>query len=142
MTLILALAIQDPLDEARRLMEESEKLLNDLRAGKSIPVQEEIIKKLEKMIEEARAAQPTPTSSNGTRRSEPEPRRADRPYTAERRSEPGSKFESRPGTRGWGHLDARTREAILHASRDLDKFPPEYREMMRAYFETLASEGK
>jgi hypothetical protein len=131
MSWILAIALQDGLEDARRLMERSAELLHELRAARSVPLQEEILRILQKKIDEARAAEP---------KAEPrrEPRRADRPYVAPRRETPRSKFEAPRDAGGWGDLPPRLREAILHAARDLDSYPPELRAPMEDYFRRLS----
>lgn len=53
--------------------------------------------------------------------------------------DPVNKFRSRGDRTGqWGNLPPRIREAILHGTRDLDEYPPEYREALKEYMKKLA----
>ena len=42
----------------------------------------------------------------------------------------------------WGNLPPRLRDQILQGERDVERFPEEYRELLREYFKRLAEESR
>ena len=63
------------------------------------------------------------------------------PYDPNRTGDPVNKFRSQGDRTGrWGDLPPRIREAMLSGKRDLDQYPPEFREVLKEYMRKLAEE--
>ena len=61
------------------------------------------------------------------------PKRTPPPLTGPRSSDPAG---------AWGNLPPRLRDQILQGERDVERFPEEYRELLREYFKRLAEEER
>ncbi len=61
------------------------------------------------------------------------PKRTPPPLTGPRSSDPAG---------AWGNLPPRLRDQILQGERDVERFPEEYRELLREYFKRLAEEDR
>jgi hypothetical protein len=79
--------------------------------------------------------QPKPTPGQEPPKDPKNP--ATSPYNPSRVEGPGA-YRVRPDESGiWGLLPEREREKILAGERDIEKFPVEYRELLKKYFEEL-----
>jgi hypothetical protein len=130
----------DSLDEIARLMQDVQRRLGFGRAGQVVRKQEDdVIAKLDKLIEQIEQQQQQQQQSSGNSGSM-------NPSTPMQDSNPGG--QRGPGNvdprrigngSGWGDLPAREREAALQEiSKDL---PSHYRDVIEAYFRRIAREG-
>jgi hypothetical protein len=128
----------DSLDEVSRLMDDIRRRLQLSRAGRRVRQQEdEVIAKLDKMIEEAekKQQQVSATSKDATRPTTP----AQDSMPLGGRG-PGDVDQKATGQRAdWGNLPPKEREeALQEMSKDL---PAHYRELIEEYFRKLARDG-
>jgi hypothetical protein len=131
----------DSLDEVSRLMEDVRRRLGLGRAGRRVrQEQDEVIAKLDKMIEEVEKQQQqqqqmAAANPDGSRSSRP----ADDSLPLGGRG-PGDVDQKPTGnTAGWGNLPPKQREeALQQMSKDL---PAHYRELIEEYFRKLARDG-
>lgn len=130
----------DSLDEVARLMDDIRRRLDLGRAGKKVRTQEdEVIAKLDKMIEEMEKQQPPPGGGGGAAGGA-------NPSSPMQDSNPGG--GTGPGDvdrrrldreAEWGDLPQKDRqEALQQISRDL---PAHYRDVIEEYFRKLARDG-
>ncbi len=130
----------DSLDEIARLMGDIRRRLNFGRAGAKVRKQEDdVIAKLDKMIEdlEKQQQQMQSSSSSGgnTQSSQPAQDSAPLGGTGEGNVDP----RNMAGRTDWGNLPFKEREkALQQISKEL---PDHYREAIEAYFQKLAREG-
>lgn len=134
--LLLAVLADDvaKLKDCARLMAEAERQLEAPALREAEASQAETVRRLEELLRQARAA-----AARSSRGSEPKPDPAPRtspapqPYRPERAPEPSEAFRTRTASGPWGRLPERLREAIRQGSRDIDQYPPEFRERIRDY---------
>ena len=130
----------DSLDEVSRMMDDIERRLGFGRAGKRVRTEEEdVIAKLDKMIEELekQAQQQQSSSSSQGGKQSTKPMQDSMPGGG---SGPGEVDQRRTGVQsGWGNLPPKQREeALQQISKGL---PSHYREVIEEYFRKLAREG-
>lgn len=129
----------DSLDEVSRLMDDIERRLGFARAGTRVRKQEDdVVAKLDKMIEELEKQQQQQQSSGaagGMNPSNPMP--DSMPGGG---SGPGNVEQKRIGSRSdWGNLPPKQRqEALQQIAKGL---PAHYREVIEEYFRKLARDG-
>jgi hypothetical protein len=130
----------DSLDEISRMMDDIERRLGFGRAGTRVRKEEDdVIAKLDKMIEELekqmQQAQSASGSAGGQRASQP--MQDSMPGGG---SGPGDVEQRRTGSRaGWGNLPPKQRqEALQQIAKGL---PSHYREVIEEYFRKLARDG-
>jgi hypothetical protein len=130
----------DSLDEIARLMGDIRRRLNFGRAGTKVRKQEDdVIAKLDKMIEELEKQQQQQQSSaaagGANQSSQPAQDSAPLGGTGEGNVDP----RNMAGRTDWGNLPFKERErALQQISKEL---PDHYREAIEAYFQKLAREG-
>ncbi len=129
----------DSLDEVARLMDDIRRRLNLGRAGTVVRKQEDdVIAKLDKMIEEMEKQQQQGSGSGSGNANNPSsPKQDSTPGGA---SGPGNVDPKKLDRRGdWGDLPQKDRqEALQQISREL---PAHYREVIEEYFRKLARDG-
>jgi hypothetical protein len=130
----------DSLDEISRLMDDIRRRLDLGRAGTVVRKQEDdVIAKLDKMIEEMEQQQPPPGGGggSGSGNNPSSPKNDSTPGGA---SGPGNVDPKKLDRRGdWGDLPQKDRqEALQQISREL---PAHYREVIEEYFRKLARDG-
>jgi hypothetical protein len=129
----------DSLDEVSRLMDDIERRLGFGRAGKKVRQQEDdVVAKLDKMIEELEKQLQQQQSSGSSGGKQPSsPMQDSMPGGG---SGPGEVDPKRTGSQsGWGNLPPKERqEALQQISKGL---PAHYREVIEEYFRRLAKEG-
>lgn len=131
----------DSLDEVARLMDDIRRRLDLGRAGKKVRDEEEqVIAKLEKMIEEMEEQQKKkedgqPKPGKGTQPGDP----AQQSQAMELKG-PGNVDSKAVGKKdGWGNLPPKERQEVLQQiGRDL---PAHFRETIEEYFKRLAQDG-
>lgn len=131
----------DSLDEIARLMGDIRRRLNFGRAGTKVRKQEDdVIAKLDKMIEEMEQQQQQQQQSSGSsggnaQSAQPAQDSAPLGGTGEGNVDP----RNMAGRTDWGNLPFREREkALQQIGKEL---PDHYREAIEAYFQKLAREG-
>lgn len=132
----------DSLDEIARLMDDIKRRLKLARAGKRVRKEEDdVIAKLDKMIEEAEKQQQQQQQQSGgagqgqSQSSSP----AQDSSNLQGRGE-GNVDPKRLGERSdWGNLDPKEQQETLH--RLSQQLPAHYREVVEEYFRKLAREG-
>jgi hypothetical protein len=130
----------DSLDEIARLMSDIRRRLNFGRAGTKVRKQEDdVIAKLDKMIEELEKQQQQQQSSSAAgganQSSQPAQDSAPLGGTGEGNVNP----RNMAGRTDWGNLPFKDRErALQQISKEL---PDHYREAIEAYFQKLAQQG-
>lgn len=127
------------LDEISREMKDVERRLDFGRANKRVrDIEDDIIKKLDKLIEEEEKKQAAAAASaaGGSQSSRPAP--DSMPLGGKG---PGKVTKKRIGTSaGWGELPPKQREEAMQGiGRD---FPPHYREKIEEYFRKIANQKK
>jgi hypothetical protein len=129
----------DTLDEVARLMDDIRRRLGLYRAGARVRNQEdEVIAKLDKMIEELEQQQQQQQQQQNTGRMRPsQPMPDSMPGGGKG---PGNVDPSRLGVKsGWGSLPPKEREkALQQIGKDL---PAHYREVIEEYFRKLARDS-
>ena len=129
----------DSLDEVSRLMDDVERRLGFGHAGRKVRKQEDdVVAKLDKMIEELEKQQQQQSSSGSSGGKQSTQPMQD--SQAAGGSGPGQVEQKRTGSRsGWGNLPPKQREeALQQISKGL---PSHYREVIEEYFRKLAREG-
>ena len=132
----------DSLDEVARLMEDIRRRLDLARAGKVVrEKEEEVIAKLEKMIEELeqqRQQQQQQQQQNASRNRQPN-NPMDDSQAAELKG-PGEVDPKSLGKKdGWGNLPPKDRQEVMQQiGREL---PAHFRETIEEYFKRLAQDG-
>jgi hypothetical protein len=127
----------DSLDEIARLMDDIERRLGFGRAGTRVREEEDdVIAKLDKMIEELQKQQQQASGSGGGQQSG-QPMQDSMPGGG---SGPGEVEQRRIGSRaGWGDLPPKQRqEALQQIAKGL---PSHYRQVIEEYFRKLARDG-
>jgi hypothetical protein len=130
----------DSLDEVARLMDDVERHLDRGRAGTKVRnTEDDIVKKLEKMIEEMekqQQQQQAAAAGSGNNPSKPKP-----DSIAGGPMGPGNVDPKNLGKKdGWGNLPPRDRQEVLQElSKDL---PAHYREVIEQYFRKLARDNR
>lgn len=133
----------DSLDEVARLMDDIRRRLDLGRAGKKVRDEEEqVIAKLEKMIEEMekQQQQQQQQQQSGSGKGSPMPSKPlDQSQAAELKG-PGQVESKAIGKKdGWGNLPPKERQEVLQQiGRDL---PAHFRETIEEYFKRLAQDG-
>lgn len=131
---------EDSLDEIARLMDAIRLEMEHARAGKRVRTrQEEVIAKLDKLIDELEKQRQQQQSSSSSPQNQPSSPMDD--------SNPGGgkgpgNVEQKPiGNRsGWGNLPPKEREeALQQISKE---FPSHFREVIEAYFRKLARDNE
>jgi len=129
----------DSLDEISRLMDDIERRLGFARAGTRVRKEEDdVIAKLDKMIEEIEKRQQQQSSSGAAGGMNPaRPMQDSMPGGG---SGPGNVDQKRTGSRSdWGNLPPKQRqEALQQIAKGL---PAHYREVIEEYFRKLARDG-
>jgi hypothetical protein len=131
----------DSLDEIARLMDDVRRRLALARAGKTVRIKEdEIVAKLEKMIEELekqRQQQQQQAAANSSGRQPSNPLQDSQ---AAQLKGPGEVDPKNLGKRdGWGNLPPKERQEVLQQiGREL---PAHFRETIEEYFKRLAQDG-
>jgi hypothetical protein len=129
----------DSLDEIARLMDDIRRRLDLARAGKVVRDQEEqVIKKLEKMIEELeKQQQQQQQAANGGGSNPSNPMQDSQ---AAQLKGPGEVDPKNLGKKdGWGNLPPQQRQEVLQQiGREL---PAHFRETIEEYFKRLAQDG-
>ncbi len=128
----------ESLDEIARLMDDIDRRLGLGRAGKTVRKQEEdVVAKLEKLIEEMEKGRPPPGGGpgGGNNPSSPMP-----DSMLPSGGGPGNVDQKKIGkSSGWGNLPPKQRqEALQQISKE---FPSHFREAIEEYFRKLAREG-
>ena len=132
---------EDSLDEVARLMSDVQRRLTLARAGKRVRDEEdEIIKKLEKMIEQLEQQQQQQQQQQSNSNGSPNP---SSPLQDSRTPFARGKGEVDPkniGKKdGWGNLPPKDRQEVLQQiGREL---PAHFRETIEEYFKRLAQDG-
>lgn len=131
----------DSLDEVARLMDDIERHLDRGRAGTKVrKTEDDVVKKLEKMIEEMekkrQQQQAAAGAGNANNPSQPKP-----DSVAGGPQGPGNVDPKNVGKKdGWGNLPPKDRQEVLQElSKDL---PAHYREVIEQYFRKLARDQK
>jgi hypothetical protein len=130
----------DSLDEVARLMDDVRRRLGLGHAGKKVRKEEEdIIAKLEKMIEEMEKQQQQQQQQSGSGGS-PMPANPMQDSQAADQKGPGNVDSKNIGKKdGWGNLPPKERQEVLQQiGRDL---PAHFRETIEEYFKRLAQDG-
>jgi hypothetical protein len=133
----------DSLDEIARLMEDVRRRLALARAGKTVRDEEEqIVAKLEKMIEELEK-QRQQQQQQKQQAANPRGQRPNNPLDDSRAAElkaPGEVDPKNLGKKdGWGNLPPKERQEVLQQiGREL---PAHFRETIEEYFKRLAQDG-
>jgi hypothetical protein len=130
---------QDSLDEIARMMENITRRLGFGRAGTRVRKEEDdVIAKLDKMIEELEQQQQQ--SGGGTGPGSLQPSSPAQDSTPQGGSGPGNVDQRATGNAsGWGNLPPKQRqEALQQISQEL---PAHFREVIEEYFRKLAREG-
>lgn len=130
----------DSLDEVSRLMDDIQRRLDLARAGKKVRKQEDdVIAKLDKMIEELEKQQQQQQGGGGSAGGM-NPSSPMQDSQAGGGTGPGDVDQKRTGSKsGWGNLPQKDRqEALQRISKDL---PAHYREVIEEYFRKLANDG-
>jgi len=133
--------------EEREAIKKNPKLLTDKFFQKSKKRQKQTITRIEDLIKRAKARQddnkPSSERPKGPKNPfnpQPPDREAQNPHVPRAKS-PVSKFRSIADREGeWGDLPPKEREAILHERRAIDRFPPEFQEMLKEYWKQLMKE--
>lgn len=130
----------DSLDEVSRLMDDIRRRLNFGHAGKRVRQEEDdVIAKLDKMIEEMEQQQQQrqQTSGAGSGAQSRNPAQDSQPLGGRG---PGDVDQKKIGSKsGWGNLPPKKREeALQQISKDL---PAHFRAVIEEYFRKLAREG-
>lgn len=134
----------DSLDEIARLMEDVRRRLALARAGKTVRDQEEeIVNKLEKMIEELEKQRQQQQQQQQQQASNPRGKRPNNPLDDSKPADlkaPGEVDPKNAGKRdGWGNLPPKERQEVLQQiGREL---PAHFRETIEEYFKRLAQDG-
>ncbi|WP_425614405.1 hypothetical protein NA78x_004272 [Anatilimnocola sp. NA78] len=131
----------DSLDEVARLMDDIRRRLDLGRAGKKVREEEEqVIAKLEKMIEEMEKQQQQQQQSAGSGSGSPTPSSPMQDSQAAELKGPGNVDSKSIGKKeGWGNLPPKERQEVLQQiGRDL---PAHFRETIEEYFKRLAQDG-
>lgn len=128
----------DSLDEVSRLMADIRRRLGLGHAGQRVRKQEDdVIAKLDKMIEELETAQKQGAASGAGSSRSTQPAKDSIPLGG---SGPGDVDAKPVGSKsGWGNLPPKDREeALQQIAKDL---PAHFRELIEAYFQRLAQDG-
>ena len=129
----------DSLDEVARMMDDIRRRLELGRAGTQVRKQEDdVISKLDKMIEQIEQQQQQAAAAAGGSSSAPSSPLQD--SVPVQQKGPGNVDPKQLGDKsGWGNLPPKERqEALQQISKDL---PAHYREVIEEYFRKLAREG-
>ena len=127
----------DSLDEIARLMQDASRHQSLSRSGSHvIEIEESVLAKLDKLIEEAEKQQQQQQQQSTSQAAPSKP--MDRSRTMPGRGD-GEVTDRQNGEGGaWGNLPPRERAAaLMEMTRDL---PPHYREVIEEYFRQLAKE--
>ncbi|QDU28081.1 hypothetical protein ETAA8_31740 [Anatilimnocola aggregata] len=132
----------DSLDEVARLMDDIRRRLDLGRAGTKVREEEEqVIAKLEKMIEEMeKQQQQQQQQASGSGSGSPMPSSPMQDSQAAELKGPGNVDSKNIGKKdGWGNLPPKERQEVLQQiGRDL---PAHFRETIEEYFKRLAQDG-
>jgi hypothetical protein len=131
----------DSLDEISRLMADVQRRLDLARAGKKVRDEEdEIIKKLEKMIEEMEKQQQQQQQQQADGSGNPRPSSPLQDSRTPFMRGKGEVDQKNIGKKdGWGNLPAKDRQEVLQQiGREL---PAHFRETIEEYFKRLAQDG-
>lgn len=133
---------KDSLDEISRLMEDVRRRLDHARAGKKVrDEEEEIIAKLDKMIEEKEKQRQQQQQQQQGNKGTPSPSKpADDSKPAGDVKGPGEVDLKNLGKKaGWGNLPAKDREEVIQQiGREL---PTHFRDTIIEYFQRLGQDG-
>lgn len=131
---------QDSLDEISRMMDDINRRLDLGRAGPKVrKVEDDVIAKLDKIIEEIEKQQQQQQASAGGNTLQPtQPAQDSVPMTGKG---PGQTNKRNIGSKaGWGDLpDKQRQEAMQQIGKD---FPSHYREVIEQYFRKIASDER
>jgi hypothetical protein len=134
----------DSLDEIARMMEDVRRRLALARAGKTVrDEEEEIVNKLEKMIEELEKQRQEQQQKQKQQANNPRGKRPNSPLDDSKPAElkgPGEVDPKSLGKKdGWGNLPPKERQEVLQQiGREL---PAHFRETIEEYFKRLAQDG-
>ena len=134
----------DSLDEIARMMEDVRRRLALARAGKTVRDEEdEIVNKLEKMIEELEKQRQEQQQKQKQQANNPRGKRPSNPLDDSKAAElkgPGEVDPKSVGKKdGWGNLPPKERQEVLQQiGREL---PAHFRETIEEYFKRLAQDG-
>lgn len=131
----------DTLDEVSRIMDNVQRRLDLGRAGKRVRKEEDdVIAKLDKMIEELEKQQQQQQSGGGGGGSGQAPQNPAQDSVPAGGSGPGNVAQKNIGrSAGWGNLPPKEREeAMQEITKNL---PAHYREVIEEYFRKLARSG-
>jgi hypothetical protein len=134
----------DSLDEIARMMEDVRRRLALARAGKTVrDEEEEIVNKLEKMIEELEKQRQEQQQKQKQQANNPRGKRPNNPLDDSKPAElkgPGEVDPKSLGKKdGWGNLPPKERQEVLQQiGREL---PAHFRETIEEYFKRLAQDG-
>ena len=133
---------KDSLDEVSRMMEDVRRRLDHARAGKKVrEEEEEIVAKLDKMIEEMeKQRQQQQQQQQGGGKGRPSPSAPAQDSKASELKGPGEVDMKNLGKKsGWGNLPPKERqEALQQIGKEL---PAHFRETIEEYFQRLAQDG-
>lgn len=147
----------DPFQQAVTLMGRSASRLADAGdAGLGTQrIQEEVIRKLDKLIDEAQKQQRQSSSSRSRSRSEPQPEQQQQRQSSQSEPQQGDntgqtnvpgrqdgprRDRAAPSTAAWGNLPEHVREALMQGFSD--RFSSLYQSMTEAYYRKLAEEPR
>ena len=138
---------ENPSEAQKKVLEKIQKLM-----GKSEKSQGKSADKMGEVIRRVKAAQgqgqPQPGQPQQPQQQKPQSMKpdqpqspADKPYDPNRNGDPINKFRSKGERTGrWGDLPARLREAMLSGKKQIDDYPPEFRQVLMEYMKKLADE--
>lgn len=132
---------KDSLDEVSRLMDDIQRRLHFGRAGTRVRDEEEdVIAKLDKMIEELEKQRQQAQQASGSGRGTLQPSKPADDSHAMGGKGPGNVDQKRlKNESGWGNLPPKERqEALQQISKDL---PAHFRDVIEEYFRKLARDG-
>ncbi|MDA1049918.1 MAG: hypothetical protein O3C40_05495 [Planctomycetota bacterium] len=132
---------KDSLDEVSRLMDDIRRRLNFGRAGTRVRDEEEdVIAKLDKMIEELEKQRQQAQQANGNANGTLQPSKPADDSNGMGGKGPGNVDQKRlKNEAGWGNLPPKERqEALQQISKDL---PAHFRDVIEEYFRKLARDG-
>ncbi|MCB9872630.1 MAG: hypothetical protein H6821_00500 [Planctomycetaceae bacterium] len=132
---------KDSLDEVSRLMDDIQRRLNFGRAGTRVRDEEEdVITKLDKMIEDLEKKRQQAQQASGTANGTLQPSKPAEDSNAMGGTGPGNVDQKRLKNEAtWGNLPPKERqEALQQISKDL---PAHFRDVIEEYFRKLARDG-
>ena len=138
---------ENPAEAQKKILEQIQKLMkgSEKKQGQSADKMGEVIRRVKAAQGQG---QPQPGQPQQPQQQKPQSMKpdqpqspADKPYDPNRNGDPINKFRSKGERTGrWGDLPARLREAMLSGKRQIDDYPPEFRQVLMEYMKKLADE--